>query len=151
MPADESDERADHRERDEIRDEKTEDQEANGARRDLVPRQTRGGAGGELRDFENGHPDHHRDRHKERELRRRLVRDAQGAPAEQTRPAARGAGYDRERLKEPDSERPPAPAWNLVSSSIPCTATDETLLFSFPLPPHSSKTVTYRIRLPAPR
>lgn len=44
------------------------------------------------------------------------------------------------------SERPPAPAWNLVSSSIPCTATDETLLFSFSLPPHSSKTITYRIR-----
>ena len=44
------------------------------------------------------------------------------------------------------TERPPAPAWNLVSSSIPCTATDETLHFSFSLPPHSSKTVAYRIR-----
>jgi hypothetical protein len=49
------------------------------------------------------------------------------------------------------TERPPAPAWNLVSSSIPCTATDETLRFSFPLPPHTAKTLTYRIRLPAPR
>lgn len=49
------------------------------------------------------------------------------------------------------TERPPAPAWNLVSSSIPCTATDETLSFSFSLPPRSVKTLTYRLRLPAPR
>ncbi|MBR4189584.1 MAG: hypothetical protein IKQ55_06430 [Kiritimatiellae bacterium] len=49
------------------------------------------------------------------------------------------------------TERPPVPAWNLVSSSIPCTATDETLLFSFSLPPRASKTLTYRIRLPASR
>lgn len=48
-------------------------------------------------------------------------------------------------------ERPPAAAWNLVSSSIPCTATDEALSFSFSLPPRASKTLAYRLRLPAPR
>lgn len=49
------------------------------------------------------------------------------------------------------TERPPAAAWNLVSSSIPCTATDEALAFSFSLPPHATRTFTYRLRLPAPR
>lgn len=48
------------------------------------------------------------------------------------------------------TERPPAAAWNLVSSSIPCTAADGALRFSFPLPGRTSQTFTYRIRLPAP-
>ena len=48
------------------------------------------------------------------------------------------------------TERPPAAAWNLVSSSIPCTVADDALRFSFPLPGHSRKALTYRIRLPAP-
>lgn len=49
------------------------------------------------------------------------------------------------------TERPPAAAWNLVSSSIPCTVDDDgALRFSFPLPGRSRKTLTYRIRQPAP-
>jgi hypothetical protein len=49
------------------------------------------------------------------------------------------------------AERPPFPAWNLVSSSAPCTAGDDVLRFSLVLPPRSRTEFRYRIRLPAPR
>lgn len=49
------------------------------------------------------------------------------------------------------TEAPPAAAWNLVSSSAPCTAEDGLLRFSLTLPPRSRTEFRYRIRLPAPR
>lgn len=49
------------------------------------------------------------------------------------------------------TEAPPAAAWNLVSSSAPCTAEDGVLRFSLTLPPRSRTEFRYRIRLPASR
>ena len=47
-------------------------------------------------------------------------------------------------------EKPETPMeWNLVRSSVPCTATTRELQFDITLPPHSTRTLTYRLRLTA--
>ena len=47
-------------------------------------------------------------------------------------------------------ETPSTPMeWHLVRSSIPCTQTTRTLNFDLTLPPQSSKTIAYRLRLVA--
>ncbi|MDD2239545.1 MAG: hypothetical protein PHI93_02670 [Kiritimatiellae bacterium] len=47
-------------------------------------------------------------------------------------------------------EKPDTPMqWDLVRSSIPCTATTHELQFDITLPPHSTQTITYRLRLTA--
>ena len=47
-------------------------------------------------------------------------------------------------------ERPATPMqWSLVRSSLPCTETTRSLQFELTLPPQSTKTITYRLRLVA--
>ena len=47
-------------------------------------------------------------------------------------------------------EKPVTPLqWNLVRTSVPCTETTGALSFDLTLPPQSSKTITYRLRLVA--
>lgn len=47
-------------------------------------------------------------------------------------------------------EKPATPMrWSLVRSSVPCTETTRELDFDLTLPPQSSKTITYRLRLVA--
>jgi hypothetical protein len=47
-------------------------------------------------------------------------------------------------------EQPLTPAqWNLVRSSVPCTISSRELTFNLTLPPHSARTITYRLRLSA--
>ncbi len=47
-------------------------------------------------------------------------------------------------------EKPTTPMrWSLVRSSVPCTKTTQELAFDLTLPPQSSKTITYRLRLVA--
>ena len=47
-------------------------------------------------------------------------------------------------------EKPATPMqWNLVRSSVPCSATSRALNFDLSLPPQSTKTITYRLRLVA--
>ncbi len=48
-------------------------------------------------------------------------------------------------------EKPSTPLkWNLIRSSIPCQETSNVLNFDFVLPPQSTKTLTYRLRLLSP-
>ena len=45
-------------------------------------------------------------------------------------------------------EKPATPMqWSLVRSSIPCTQTTRALQFDLTLPPQSTQTITYRLRL----
>ena len=47
-------------------------------------------------------------------------------------------------------EKPATPMqWSLVRSSLPCTETTRSLQFELTLPPQSTKTITYRLRLVA--
>ena len=47
-------------------------------------------------------------------------------------------------------EKPATPMqWSLVRSSLPCTETTRSLQFELTLPPQSTKTITYRLRLAA--
>ena len=47
-------------------------------------------------------------------------------------------------------EKPDTPMeWRLVRSSIPCNATTRELRFELTLPPNSTRTLTYRLRLTA--
>ena len=47
-------------------------------------------------------------------------------------------------------EKPATPMqWDLIRSSIPCTETTRALTFDLTLPPQSTKTITYRLRLVA--
>jgi hypothetical protein len=47
-------------------------------------------------------------------------------------------------------EKPTTPMqWSLVRSSLPCTETTRSLQFELTLPPQSTKTITYRLRLAA--
>lgn len=45
------------------------------------------------------------------------------------------------------SESPPFPAWSLLRASHPCTRTDSILHFTLTIPPSSSLSLTYRLRL----